>query len=200
MASDPAGANASNPPSELRRLPSVLLLMGAAGSGKTTIGQMLSRRLGWEFRDGDSFHPPANIAKMSAGIPLDDEDRWPWLRAIRNWIDDVSASGRHGIVASSALKRAYREVLAGTSGEAVALVFLKGSKDLIAGRMAKRRDHFMPPALLDSQFAILEEPGPDERPIIVSIEPSPEEIVRAVLANFVDHPCRSEAEAAIARH
>ena len=170
----------SGAPESHRGLPSVLLVMGVAGSGKTTVGSLLAETLGWQFRDGDAFHPAANVAKMSGGVPLTDEDRWPWLRAIRAWIDELKVSGQHGVVASSALKRSYRDLLVATDG-GVRIVFLKGNKDLIASRMTQRRDHFMPPALLDSQLAALEEPGPDEDPIKVGIEPSPDEIVRTII-------------------
>jgi carbohydrate kinase (thermoresistant glucokinase family) len=166
--------------------PSVLLVMGVAGSGKTTVGSLLAAELGWQFRDGDSFHPASNVAKMSSGVPLTDEDRWPWLRAIRAWIDELRSAGSHGVVASSALKRSYRDLLVGKPDEAVRIVFLKGRKDLIASRMAQRRDHFMPPALLDSQFSALEEPGPDERPVTVGVEPTPDRIVEAIIARLKD--------------
>ncbi len=165
-------------------LPTVLLVMGVAGAGKTTIGEKLAGELGWQFRDGDSFHPASNVAKMSSGTPLTDEDRWPWLRAIRKWIEEVRQAGQHGIVASSALKRVYRELLVGEPDGTVRIVFLKGEKDLIASRMMQRRDHFMPPALLDSQLAALEEPGPDEHPITVGVGPTPDEIVRTILGRL----------------
>lgn len=187
MTEHPEGLDAADEIVRLEELPSVLLVMGVAGSGKTTVGELLARRLGWPFRDGDSFHPPANIEKMSGGLPLDDEDRWPWLRAIRAWIDDIRVSGRHGVVASSALKRAYRDVLVGNPGEGVRIVFLKGDKDVIARRLARRRDHFMPQTLLDSQFEALEEPSFDEQPIVVRIEPDPDEIVRSVLCCLADN-------------
>ena len=146
----------------------VIVLMGVAGSGKTTIGERLSRTLGWTFRDADSFHPPVNVAKMSSGTPLSDEDRAPWLAAIAAWIDERRAEGSCGIVSCSALKRTYRDVL--LCGRAdVRLVYLKGERHLIAERMAGRRNHFMPTALLDSQFATLEEPAPEERAVVVSV-------------------------------
>ncbi len=163
--------------------PSVLLLMGVAGSGKTTTGELLSRRLGWPFRDADSFHPPANIEKMSRGVPLTDEDRWPWLHAIAAWMDERLARGEHGIISCSALKRAYRDVLLGGRPRA-RLVFLKGEKSLIAGRMAARTDHFMPPALLDSQFATLEEPGPDEDALVVDVTPPPEAVAAFIASRL----------------
>jgi gluconokinase len=164
-------------------LPHAIVVMGVAGSGKTTIGQALAERLSFEFRDGDEFHPAKNVEKMRAGIPLDDSDRAPWLAAIAAWIDEVRAAGRHGIVACSALKRAYREVLVGKRRD-VRLVYLKGSQDLIAGRMAARRGHFMPASLLASQFATLEEPRDEEGAIVVSIASEPPEIVAAIVANL----------------
>jgi gluconokinase len=160
--------------------PSVLVLMGVSGSGKSTTGALLADRLGWPFRDADSFHPPANIEKMSRGTPLTDEDRAPWLAAIAAWIDERLERGEPGIVSCSALKRGYRDVLLGDRA-GVRLVFLKGDKSLIASRMAARLDHFMPPALLDSQFAALEEPGPNERALVVPITPKPSEVVEFVV-------------------
>jgi gluconokinase len=155
---------------------SVIVVMGVSGSGKSTIASMLAHRLHWTYEDGDWFHPHANVEKMHHGEPLTDEDRWPWLRAIAMWIDETRQAGGHGIVACSALKRAYRDILIGDRRD-VRIVFLKGDRELIARRIAARADHFMPPALLDSQFAALEEPAADEHPIVVSIAPHPREIV-----------------------
>jgi gluconokinase len=162
-------------------LPAVLVVMGVSGSGKTTIANELSRKLGWAFEDGDWFHPPANVEKMHRGIPLTDEDRRPWLAATARWIDETRTAGRHGIVACSALKRRYRAILIGDRPD-VRLVYLKGDAALIARRMATRHEHFMPASLLQSQFEALEEPGPDEHPITVSIEPAPREIVARIIA------------------
>jgi gluconokinase len=160
--------------------PTILLLMGVAGSGKTTTGQRLARRLGWVFRDADSFHPPANIAKMSAGEALNDDDRWPWLDAIGAWMDDNRRTKTKSIVSCSALKRVYRQRLLHLRPD-VQLVYLKGSKGVIADRMQRRRNHFMPPALLDSQFATLEEPRGAERPIVVNIAMPPNRVVERIL-------------------
>lgn len=160
--------------------PAVIVVMGVASSGKTSLGERLAERLAWPFRDADSFHPPANVAKMSAGIPLTDEDRKPWLAAIAAWIDELRSSGGTGIVTCSALKKAYREVIVGERPD-VALVYLRGSRELIGQRMAARQHHFMPPALLDSQFATLEEPGADENPLVVQVEASKEAIVDQVV-------------------
>lgn len=164
----------------VRTAPAVIVVMGVASSGKTSLGERLAGVLGWPFRDADSFHPPENVAKMSSGTPLTDEDRKPWLAAIAAWIDDLRNSGRHGIVTCSALKKAYRDVIIGGRPD-VALVYLKGSRELIGQRMASRQHHFMPPALLDSQFATLQEPGQDERPFVVSVEATKDAIVRDVI-------------------
>lgn len=160
--------------------PAVIVVMGVASSGKTSLGERLAERLGWPFRDADSFHPPENVAKMAGGTPLTDDDRKPWLAAIAGWVDDLRTKGEHGIVTCSALKRAYRQVIVGNRPD-VALVYLKGSRELIGLRMAARQHHFMPPALLDSQFAALEEPGDDERPLVVSVEDSKDAIVQDVV-------------------
>jgi gluconokinase len=162
-------------------VPVVIVIMGVSGSGKTTIADELARQLGWEFADADWFHPTANVEKMHRGIPLTDEDRWPWLRAIARWIDETRAAGRHGVVTCSALKRRYRTILIGDRPD-VRLVYLKGDAQLIARRIATRQEHFMPASLLASQFEALQEPGPNEHPIIVSIEPSPREIVARIIA------------------
>jgi gluconokinase len=156
--------------------PCALVVMGVSGSGKSTIAEHLAARLGWRYVDGDLFHPPANVAKMSAGHPLTDEDRWPWLRAIAAEIDRLAAAGTRAVVACSALKRAYRDILVHGRDD-VRIVFLDGTKDLIAKRLAARKGHFMPPGLLDSQFTTLEPPHPGERPITVSIDVSVDGIV-----------------------
>lgn len=163
--------------------PAVIIVMGVASSGKTSLGERLAERLGWPFRDADAFHPPENVAKMAGGTPLNDDDRKPWLAAIAAWIDDLRSRGEHGIVTCSALKRAYRRVIVGERPD-VALVYLRGSRELIGRRMAARQHHFMPPALLDSQFAALEEPGEDERPLVVSVEWSKDEIEAKVLTTL----------------
>ena len=161
-------------------LPAVLVLMGVSGCGKTTVGELLAERLHWPYEEGDALHPPANVEKMRGGTPLTDEDRWPWLRAIAARIDQWRAAGEGGVVTCSALKRAYREIIVGDRPE-VALVYLEGSPELIHRRMAARHEHFMPVKLLDSQFKILEEPGPDERPIVVDVALTPAEIVATVV-------------------
>ena len=152
--------------------PQVIVLMGVSGCGKSTIGTELSRVLGWPFRDADSFHPPANIEKMSQSIALTDDDRWPWLDAIGGWIGERLGSAQPGIVSCSALKRAYRTRI-GAKRQGVRLVYLLGSQDMIASRLAARTDHFMPADLLASQFAVLEEPGPEEKALVVGIAMPP---------------------------
>jgi gluconokinase len=159
---------------------SVAVVMGVSGCGKSTIASLLARRLNWIYQDGDRFHPQSNVSKMHAGEPLTDEDRWPWLQAIAAWIDATRRVGNHGTVACSALKRAYRDILVGERRD-VRIVYLKGERELIARRLAARNKHFMPPSLLDSQFATLEEPQLDEHPIVVSIVPHPREIVEEII-------------------
>jgi gluconokinase len=161
--------------------PSVLVVMGVSGSGKTTVAALLAGRLNWEFADGDDFHPPANVEKMHSGVPLTDDDRWPWLGAIAAWVDATRSAGGHGVVACSALRRRYRDVLLGGRPD-VRLVYLQGDRDLIGRRQAARHGHFMPTSLMKSQFETLEEPGPDEDPIVVSVEPRPREIVARILS------------------
>ena len=161
--------------------PAAVIIMGVSGCGKSTIGALLASQLRWEFEDADWLHPAANVDKMHNGIPLTDEDRRPWLAAIAAWIDHSRRSGGRAVVACSALKRRYRDVLIGDRSD-VRLVYLKGDEALIARRIATRHEHFMPRSLLHSQFEALEEPGPDENPIIVSIEPQPREIVAKILS------------------
>lgn len=156
--------------------PMVVVVMGVSGCGKTTVSTLLAARLGWQFQEGDALHPPENVAKMKGGTPLDDADRIPWLRRIARTIDDWRAQGQSGVLTCSALKRAYRDIIVGDQPE-VALVYLKGMPDLIRRRLDARQGHFMPSALLDSQFSILQEPSPDENPIVVDIGGRPADIV-----------------------
>jgi carbohydrate kinase (thermoresistant glucokinase family) len=149
--------------------PPILVIMGVSGSGKSTVAKPLAARLGWAFEEGDALHPAANIAKMKAGIALDDADRAPWLAAIRGWIDGQIAAGAPGVITCSALKRAYRDELA-VGRPQVRFVYLRGSEALIAGRVAARVGHFMPASLLHSQFADLQEPGADEHALIIDID------------------------------
>ncbi|CAM5503597.1 gluconokinase [Streptomyces hirsutus] len=164
--------------------PHVVVVMGVAGTGKTTIGPLLAARYGVPYAEGDDFHPPANIAKMSAGTPLDDEDRWPWLDAIGEWAHGRAGLG--GVVSSSALKRSYRDRLR-AAAPGVVFVHLTGDRALIEDRMSHREGHFMPTALLDSQFATLQPLEPDEAGVAVEVSGSPEEITEqavAALANL----------------
>jgi gluconokinase len=157
----------------------LVLVMGVSGAGKSTIGALLAERLGVDFADADAFHPPANIAKMSAGQPLSDADRWPWLDAIGTWLVERSAQG--GVVTCSALKRAYRDRLRAAC-PTLRLLHLAGDAALIGARQAARADHFMPPSLMASQFATLEPPAPEEGCITLSVAPPPAEVVAAALA------------------
>ena len=162
---------------------SVLVVMGVSGSGKTTVAALLAGRLGWEFADADLFHSAANVAKMHGGTPLTDADRAPWLRTMAAWIDATRAAGCRGVLACSALKRAYRDVLIGERAD-VRLVYLDGDAGLIAARQAARHNHFMPASLVASQFAALEEPGEDERPIVASVDPRPMAIVDGIVGRL----------------
>ncbi len=157
-------------------IPCALIVMGVSGSGKSTIAEQLAERLSWRYEDGDKFHPACNVAKMKAGHPLTDEDRWPWLQAIADEIDRVCQAGEHVVIACSALKRAYRDILVHGRLD-VRIVYLKGAQPLIADRLAQRKGHFMPAGLLDSQFATLEPPADSENPVTVSIDASVETIV-----------------------
>lgn len=161
----------------------IVVVMGVSGSGKTTIAAELARQEGWALLEGDDFHPPANVAKMAAGTPLTDADRWPWLQAIAAREDALQAAGKSAVVACSALKRAYRDILIGTRANTV-LVYPRGSKALIAERMKARKNHFMPPALLDSQFATLEEPAADEHPVVVDIGGSRESVLNDLMTQL----------------
>jgi gluconokinase len=165
------------------KAPCALIVMGVAGSGKSTIAEALAARLGWTYEDADRFHPASNVAKMSAGHPLTDDDRWPWLQAIAAEIGRMCQTGGHLVVACSALKRAYRNVLLAGRDD-VCIVFLDGSRTLIAQRLSARKGHFMPPGLLDSQFKTLQPPGSDEHPINVSIDAPVEAIVDAIVSQL----------------
>jgi gluconokinase len=155
--------------------------MGVSGCGKSTVGIEIARRLGWEFRDGDAFHPPANVEKMRSGAPLTDDDRWPWLDAIAAEVGARGSRGAHVVIACSALKRVYRDRLR-ASPAAIRFVHLAGSFELIDGRMQARRDHFMPASLLRSQFAALEPLGPDEDSVTVPVDAGPAEIAGRAIA------------------
>ena len=173
--------------------PVIAIVMGVSGCGKTTVAALLAAALGCQFQEGDDLHPAANVEKMRGGTPLTDTDRLPWLQKIAAEIDSWRARGESGVLTCSALKRAYRNIIVGDRSD-VTLVYLKGSRDLIHQRMAARHEHYMPVALLDSQFATLEEPTPDERPITVDVGGKPAdlafEIVRALEERQdVNQPC-----------
>lgn len=165
----------------------IAFVMGVSGSGKTTIAAGIAQQEGWLLLEGDAFHSPENVAKMKAGTPLTDEDRWPWLRAIAARADELRAQNQSAVVACSALKRAYRDILIGNRPDTV-LVYLRGSKQVIHDRMAGRKGHFMPPALLDSQLATLEEPGADERPIVADISGPAEATIADVVQKLKERP------------
>ncbi|KJC60998.1 gluconate kinase [Bradyrhizobium sp. LTSPM299] len=168
--------------------PCALVVMGVSGSGKSTIADHLAVRIGWRYEDADSFHPPSNVAKMHAGHPLTDEDRWPWLQAIAAEIDRTCKARDRAVIACSALKRAYRDILVHGRKD-VRIIFLDGTQDVIAARLAARMGHFMPPGLLASQFSTLEPPTPDERPITVTIDNTVETIVDNIVSQLeLDRP------------
>ena len=157
-----------------------LVVMGVAGSGKTTVALLLAERLGWTFAEADAFHPEANVALMAAGTPLTDEDRAPWLASIAQWVSQRDAEGVSTVVTCSALRRAYRDVLRGAAGD-VRFVHLAGDPEVIATRMAARTDHFMPTSLLPSQLATLEPLEADEAGVVVPIGPPPAQVVDEAL-------------------
>jgi len=157
--------------------------MGVSGTGKTTVGAMLAGRLRWTYAEADEFHPAANVAKMRAGIPLDDENRWPWLRAIGAWIDERAAAGEPAVVTCSALKRRYRDVLRAGRAQ-VRLIYLDADRELIARRLAARHGHFFPAGLLDSQFSELEPPERDEHSLTVSVDETPEHVVNEIITRL----------------
>lgn len=158
--------------------PVVLVVMGVSGTGKSTVAGMLAGRLGWDLEEGDDLHPAANVAKMASGQPLTDDDRWPWLEKIAAWIHLHTTAGTPGIITCSALRRVYRDRLRGAG---VAFVHLEGSKQVIAERLSKRLDHFMPESLLDSQLATLEPLGDDEEGIVVPLGQKPKDEVLEIM-------------------
>jgi len=157
----------------------ILIAMGVSGAGKSRIGEMLAERLSCSYTDGDAFHSAANKEKMHNGIPLTDDDRWPWLRSIREAIEEKQRAGETAVFTCSSLKRSYRDVLRGTDTD-VRFVYLQGSFEVLHERLKTRTGHFFDPSLLKSQLDTLEEPGPDEA-IVVSIELTPEQIVDQVM-------------------
>lgn len=170
-------------PTTAARWTTAIIVMGVSGAGKSTVAARLAQRLNRSFLEGDSFHPRQNVEKMKQGIPLADDDRMPWLIAIAARIEDARRAGQQIVVTCSALKRAYRATLAANNDD-VGFVYLKGGKELIAARLAVRPGHFMPPQLLDSQFAALQEPAADEPSIVVPIDATPDDIVEALVETF----------------
>jgi len=157
-----------------------IIIMGVCGTGKSTVGEALAERLGCSFLEGDSFHPPENVAKMSAGTPLDDDDRWPWLRDLGNAIADKNQTADHVVVSCSALKRTYRDCLRDHAGGDILFVLLHGSRDLLKTRLQERTHRYMPSTLLDSQLATLELPEPDETSLSLDVEVTPPELVQRI--------------------
>jgi gluconokinase len=164
----------------------IVVVAGVAGSGKTTVGQLLAARLGWMFTDGDSFHPAANIAKMEAGLPLTDDDREPWLAAICSWMDDITSSGQSAVLACSALKRRYRDELLSGRDQAV-MVFLTITEAQDEARLTARKGHFFHEPLLATQFADLEMPDPAERVRVMATDRPPGQLVGDIMRLFGLH-------------
>ena len=168
-------------PAKPLALPAVLVLMGVSGCGKTTVAQILAERLHWAFEEGDALHPQANVDKMAAGHPLTDADRAPWLAKVADWVDARLDAGECGVITCSALKRSYRALI-DRRGSRIVFVYLHGSRELIASRLAGRKGHFMPASLLDTQFATLEEPVAGEPVLRVEIGATPEIIAANIVA------------------
>lgn len=165
-------------------LPKRLIVMGVTGSGKTTVGALLAGRTGGVFLDGDDYHPAENVAKMSSGTPLDDEDRWPWLDRLSVEIEAAVKTRGSVVLACSALRRAYRDRLSGACSEEPLFIHLSGTRDLIGERMASRRDHYMPVGLLDSQIRTLEPIETDEKAVVLRIDAPAEQIVERLLTKL----------------
>jgi gluconokinase len=160
----------------------MIIIFGVSGAGKTTVGKLLARQLGWQFLEADDFHPAANIEKMRSGRPLTDEDRWPWLDCLREQIKRLLATGENAVLACSALKRAYRDRL--RVSDEVKFVFLRGDYALVEKQLHSRRGHFMNAALLQSQFDDLEEPQTDEHALTVALGRASEDIVEEIEAKL----------------
>ncbi|MDN5770785.1 MAG: gluconokinase [Microlunatus sp.] len=171
--------------------PSVLVVMGVCGTGKSTVAGLLADRLGWRMAEGDDLHPAANVAKMAAGHPLTDEDRWPWLDRVGSWIRSRTQAGSPGIITCSALRRVYRNKL---RGPGVVFVHLDGARDEIADLMSHRAGHFMPLSLLDSQLETLEPLEDDEAGLVVSVDQTPEEEVVEIIRRLALGDTRSDGQ------
>jgi ribose 5-phosphate isomerase A len=177
---DAAGVRRLDSARAHRGSPTILVIMGVSGSGKSTVAEELAARLGWPFEEGDALHPKVNIAKMHAGIPLTDADRQPWLEHVAAWIDAQRAKKQPGIITCSALKRSYRQIIIGDRPE-VRLVYLRGGRDVIAKHLAGRQGHFMPASLLQSQINALEGPDPDEDPLTVDVGPPASQVADEII-------------------
>ena len=177
--------------------PIIVVVMGVSGSGKSTVAALLAAALGCQFQEGDDLHPPENVEKMRRGTPLTDADRLPWLRKIAEEIDGWRARGECGVLTCSALKRSYRDIIIGDRRDVV-LLYLRGSRELIHQRMVASHGHFMPVALLDSQFATLEEPTPDEHPITVDVADNPADIAHEIVRHLEDRDRQANPSAPVA--
>lgn len=171
--------------------PQQIVVMGVSGVGKSTVAKGLSIMLGWEYAEGDAFHPAANIAKMAAGTPLTDEDRWPWLGLIRDWMAGQIEAGRPSVITCSALRHGYRDLLR-EAGPQVAFCHLVAAEGLVSDRLSQRQSHFMPGSLLHSQYETLEELDPDEPGERISVEGTPEQVLRRTLEAFGLRPPSEE--------
>ncbi len=165
----------------------IIIVAGIAGSGKTTVGKLLADRLGCEFEDGDLLHPAANLAKMHAGVPLTDADRWPWMHIIETWIDQRISAGKTAVLACSALHRRYRDALLDGRPD-VQMAFLQISREVAAARLARRHGHFFPAQLLDSQFRALEPPGPDERVLVIDANQRADDMAAEIVSRLDVRP------------
>lgn len=165
-----------------------VVVMGVCGTGKTTVGASIAERLGCPFLEGDSFHPPENVEKMRAGFPLDDDDRWPWLERLGRAIGEHAQQNQPVVATCSALKRAYRDRLRLCAGRDIFFIMLDGDRDLLEERMAARTDHYMPPALLESQLAILERPGADETSVSLDVAEKPDQLIARALSAIAGAP------------
>jgi gluconokinase len=191
-----AGTTTQSPDSEVDEVV-VLVVMGVTGTGKSTVAGLLAGLLGWDLEEGDDLHPDANVAKMRAGHPLTDEDRWPWLDRVAAWIQVHTQSGTPGIITCSSLRRSYRDRL---RGPGVVFVHLAGTKEEIQARLDRRLDHFMPASLLDSQLQALEPLQADERGVVIPLGGRPRDEVRRVLDRLqltpLDAPATTDDPAA----